>query len=109
MEWAAAADSSTVALINYFWNENSGFFNSTSKNADGRGWNYWPQAHAMDVIIDAYLRTNDSRYSDMFDKWFEGIKLQNDGGNTNVYTNDFYDDEAWIALTMTRLYNVTKN
>lgn len=107
IDWSAAADSSTTALVSYFWNSDDGFFNGRSDRADGRGWNYWPQAHAMDVIIDAYQRTGDSKYSDMFGRWYEGIKLQNDGGNTNGYTNDFYDDEAWIALTMVRLYKIT--
>lgn len=109
IEWSAAADSCTTSLISYFWNDAKGFFNSSSNQADDLGWNYWPQAHAMDVVIDAYLRTGDTKYSAMFDKWFEGIKLQNDGGQTNGYTNDFYDDEAWIALTMTRLYNTTND
>lgn len=109
IDWSAAADSSTTALVSYFWNADNGFFNSKSNQADGKGWNYWPQAHAMDVVIDAYLRTGNAEYSAMFDKWYEGIKLQNDGGNTNGYTNDYYDDEAWIALTMVRLYNVTSD
>lgn len=107
IDWSAAADSSTMALVNYFWDDSKGYFHTTSKKTDDCGWNYWPQAHSMDVIIDAYLRTKDTKYSAMFDKWFEGIKLQNDGGWTGGYTNDFYDDEAWIALTMTRLYKVT--
>ncbi len=107
IDWSAAADSATTALVDYFWNDN-GFFNSNSISDDDRGWNYWCQAHAMDVIIDAYERTGNSKYSAMFPIWFEGIKLQNDGGYTDGYTNDFYDDEAWVALTMTRLYTVTK-
>lgn len=105
IDWNAAADSATTALIQNFWNAEKGFFKSTTVE-DG-GYNYWPQAHAMDVVIDAYLRTSDSKYSDMFGRWFEGCKLQNHG-DLSVYTNDYYDDEAWIALTMTRLYKVTK-
>ena len=57
----------------------------------------------MDVMIDAYNRTGDSKYSDLFDKWYVGIKAKNGGS----YWNNFYDDMEWIALTMIRLYEVT--
>ena len=33
----------------------------------------------MDVMIDAYNRTGDSKYSDLFDKWYVGIKAKNGG------------------------------
>lgn len=103
IDWDAAADSATTALIDYFWNADAGYFNYNSEIADGPDWNYWPQAHAMDVVIDAYLRTGDKKYSDMFAKWYEGIP-QKSGGS---YFNDFYDDEEWIALTMVRIYEAT--
>ena len=110
IDWNAAADSATNALVKYFWNE-KGYFNQKAdyegKVDNGNSWNYWPQAHAMDVIIDAYERTGKQEYKDMFGKWYDGIKTQNDGGNTGGYTNDYYDDEAWIATTMARLYKVT--
>ena len=61
----------------------------------------------MDVIIDAYLRTGDKKYSDMFPLWYEGIKQQN-SYDRNGYRNNFYDDSEWIGLTMVRLYEVTK-
>src|SRR5690606_11076236 len=64
---------------------------------------YWPNAHAMDELIDAYIRTKDEKYKDYFNKWYEGIKVKN--GNT--YYNVFYDDMEWNALTMLRLYQVT--
>jgi predicted alpha-1,6-mannanase (GH76 family) len=59
----------------------------------------------MDVLIDAFARTNDTKYSAYFDKWFDGIKVKN--GDT--YHNVFYDDMEWNALTFLRLYDVTKD
>lgn len=103
----SVADSATSTLINRFWNNSGGYFNEKSDIANGRGGNYWPQAHAMDVIIDAYERTGSEKLKGMFAKWLTGVILQNDGGHTGGYINDYYDDEAWIALTMVRLYNVT--
>ncbi len=102
VNWDSIATQATNTLINYFWNS-TGYFNNESGVANGDGWNYWPQAHAMDVIIDAYKRTGNTKYSDLFDKWYTGVKHQS-GGN---YTNNYYDDEEWITLTMLRLYEVT--
>ena len=104
IDWNAAADSSSMALINQFWNPTDHYFNYGS---DGSllDFHYWPNAHAMDVIIDAYVRTNDAKYKAYFDQWYAGIKVKN--GNT--YYNDFYDDMEWNALTMLRLYDITKD
>lgn len=103
VDWNGVADRSTQALIDYFWNADRGYFNDLNGVDTGDGNNYWPQAHAMDVVIDAYKRTGDDRLRPMMDDWYEGIKRQSYG----TYFNEFYDDEEWIALTMTRLYEVT--
>lgn len=102
VDWTLAANSSTNALISQFWN-NDGYFNYGSNGSD-KGFQYWPNAHAMDVVIDAYIRTGNETYKSYFDKWFAGIKVKNGG----TYFNTFYDDMEWNALTMLRLYQVTK-
>lgn len=102
IDWDAAADSSSVTLIDRFWNTEENYFNY-GNDGSIKDFHYWPQAHAMDVMIDAYNRTGDSKYSDLFDKWYVGIKAKNGGS----YWNNFYDDMEWIALTMIRLYEVT--
>lgn len=105
IDWQAAADSSSVSLIDRFWNAGEGYFNTLSDTPDGSSaaWNYWPQAHAMDVLVDAYLRTGDSKYAACFDHWYEGVKKKSGG----QYWNNFYDDMEWIALTMIRLNEAT--
>lgn len=103
-DWNAAADSSSTALINKFWNETDNYFNYGNDSKD-LTFHYWPNAHAMDVLVDAYLRTGDSKYSAYFDKWLAGIKIKN--GNT--YENAYVDDMEWNALTMIRIYNATKD
>jgi predicted alpha-1,6-mannanase (GH76 family) len=108
IDWSAAADSSTTAFIQNFWNADKGFFNASSTGYKGENNNYWPQAHAMNVIIDAYERTGDTKYSAMFDTWFTGI-LQQCWSGSNDYRVPLYDDNAWISLTMMRLYNHTKD
>lgn len=101
--WESIADQATDKLIAEFWNQ-QGYFNYGSNGSDN-GFQYWPNAHAMDAVIDAYLRTGDSKYSAYFQRWFEGVKTKN-GGN---YYNEFYDDMEWNALTFLRLYEVTED
>lgn len=103
IDWSAAADSASSTLPDRFWNE-EGYFNYQN-DGNGTGFQYWPQAQAMDVIIDAYLRSGNTKYSDLFTPWYEGIKVKNGGS----YWNNFYDDMEWIALTMVRLYETTQD
>lgn len=101
IDWNKAADGSSMALANLFWNPGEKWFNYNS-NGDAN-WNYWPQAHALDVLTDAWLRTRDDRYKAYFDQWYAGVKARN--GNT--FENDFYDDMEWNALAILRVYQAT--
>lgn len=99
--WSAAADSSSTALIHSFWNAGGKYFNYDSNG--NTTFHYWPQAHALDVLIDAYQRTDDASYLNHINQWFEGVKVQ----NGNSFKNDFYDDMEWNALAILRAYQVT--
>lgn len=103
--WKSEANNSTVAFVKHFWNKDKKFFNSYAGKADtsAQDWCYWPQAHAMDVVIDAYVRSKNSSWKSYFDAWYVGVK-QKSGGS---YYNDFVDDMEWICLTMIRLYEHT--
>jgi predicted alpha-1,6-mannanase (GH76 family) len=103
IDWTLVSNSSSQALINQFWNTTGKYFN-TNNNGDN-SFQYWPQAHALDVLIDAYERTNDQTYRNYFDQWFEGVKIKN--GNT--FQNDYYDDMEWNALAILRAYDATKD
>lgn len=108
IDWNAAADSATTSLISRFWDAGKHYFVYNADQFENAPTNaYWPQAHAMDAIIDAYLRTGDKKYADLFPLWYEGIKQQNFYDHSG-YRNNFYDDSEWIALTMVRLYEATK-
>lgn len=100
IDWKAAADSSTGFLINNFWNSSPGYFNQSNLDA---GFGYWPQAHGLDVLIDAYTRTGDKKYAAYFDQWYTGVKQKN--GNT--FIGHFYDDMGWNALAMLRAFDTT--
>ena len=80
---------------NYFVQDNQG--NAT--------FNYWPNAHMLDVMNDAYLRTKDAIYVQRMKSLLNGIKAQNNNG----FPNDFYDDMGWLALSSLRAYDATKD
>lgn len=101
-DWEAIADSSSAALNTHFWN-GSKYYNNASPS-DGN-FNYWPQAHALDVLVDAYTRTGNAKYKAYMDDWFVGVRVKN--GNT--FLNMFYDDMEWNALAMLRAYKATND
>ena len=103
IDWNAAADSSSKSLVNSFWNAGGQYFNTD--NASNTSFQYWPNGHALDVLIDAYTRSNDAFYKNYIDQWYSGVQTQN--GNT--FRNDYYDDMEWNALAMLRAYQATND
>ncbi|WP_423127150.1 glycoside hydrolase family 76 protein [Gaoshiqia sp. Z1-71] len=102
VDFSLAVDISTKTLCEYFWNDNRQYFNSAT-NTDNWENNYWPQAHALDVLTDAYLRTGDNTYLYYFNNWLDGVRRANGGR----WTNPYIDDMQWIALAAFRAYKAT--
>lgn len=111
-EWNEYAERSTDALLTNYWNSSENVFRFWHLTAGfGDEWaNYWPQAHSMDVVIDAFIRAKNSndtkavaKYGRYFSKWYTGIYKK----NGNRYENNYYDDMEWICLTMIRLSEVS--
>ena len=101
INWNAAADSSSSAFAATFWNTGRQYFNyDNNGKAD---FHYWPQAHALDVLVDAYNRTGSSLYKNYFGQWYEGVKAR----NGNSFYNEYYDDMEWNALAMLRTFQAT--
>ncbi|MHB1685855.1 MAG: glycoside hydrolase family 76 protein [Ignavibacteriaceae bacterium] len=99
--WAGRADSSQAALERYFWNSSQSLYYSNSgKNTD---FNYWWQAHALDVLVDGFIRTGNSGYVNKIVLLYKGIAARNNGG----FIAGYYDDMAWMALAMLRAYEKT--
>jgi predicted alpha-1,6-mannanase (GH76 family) len=101
--WPLIADSSSNALISSFYNQSSKTFNKN--NAGDLTFNYWPNAHALDVLVDAYLRTNDAAIKTRMDDVLDGMKAKNGG----TYINHFYDDMEWMTLACLRAYEATSD
>lgn len=100
IDWSKAADSSTAATLAKFWNPGENYFNEKNNSTT---FHYWPQAHGLDVLVDAYLRTGKAEYKTYMNNWFTGVNRKN--GNT--FLNEFYDDMDWNALAMLRAFDAT--
>ncbi len=61
-------------------------------------FNYWWQAHLLDCLIDGYLRSPNVLRKAAIVKVVRGIRVRNILG----WTNDFYDDIAWLGLALQR-------
>ena len=99
--WSQRADTSSVALADYFWNQEFHYCNYNS--AGDTTFHYWPQAHVLDVFTDWYLRTEDPRILDLYDQWYQGVPAANGGS----FWNQYYDDMEWNGIAALRAYQAT--
>ncbi len=99
--WAGRADTAAVALAENFWNTEKLYCNYDS--AGDTTFHYWPQAHALDIFTDWYLRSGSERVKTLFDEWYKGVPAANDGG----FWNQYYDDMEWNGIAALRVYKAT--
>jgi predicted alpha-1,6-mannanase (GH76 family) len=100
--WAAIADSAQTGL-NLFWSATDRVYQSTNNSTE---WaQYWPNAHALDVLVDAYLRTPSNTLKARMLDLIAGVKAKN--GNSMI--NFYYDDMEWMALASLRAYQATND
>lgn len=114
--WYDMAEGMSQALMRHFWGANFEgypdryYFNYESNLANMTTNHYWPQAHAMDVIVDAYIRTSSQQYLNIYPLWWKGAPEYNFSGNeTDPWWNEFVDDMEWIALAQLRMFETTKD
>ena len=62
-------------------------------------WNYWWQAHLLDTLVDAQLRAPAASRSAVIRSFVRSVRLRNFGR----WTNDYYDDIAWLGLALQRV------
>lgn len=114
--WQQMAEGMSRALVGHFWGASFKeypkryYFNYGSDLSNMTTNHYWPQAHAMDVMADAYLRTSDNFYLNIYPLWWIGAPEFNfSGRKEDPWWNEFVDDMEWIALAQIRMYESTKN
>jgi len=66
-------------------------------------WHFWWQAHLLDCAIDAWQRDPGTERGVRVRRLIRSIGLRNFGR----FTNDYYDDIAWMALALQRAEPLT--
>jgi predicted alpha-1,6-mannanase (GH76 family) len=61
-------------------------------------WHYWWQAHLLDCLVDAQLRDPQPERAAKITRQIRGHRLR----NNLRWTNDYYDDMAWLAIALER-------
>ena len=114
IDWEELAEGMSRALVKHFWGANFQgypdryYFNYGSDLSDMTTNHYWPQAHAMDVIVDSYQRTSDQFYLDIYPLWWKGAPEYNfSGREEDPWWNVFVDDMEWMALAQLRMFEST--
>ena len=100
-DWAARADSAQAALTQRFWEPTQQYY--LQDDAGTLSYNYWWQAHGLDVLLDGYQRTGQAAYPARMQQLQAGTKAQNHG----TYLNEYYDDMQWQALACLRAFELT--
>jgi predicted alpha-1,6-mannanase (GH76 family) len=70
----------------------------TAKDLTFATWHYWWQAHLLDTLVDAYVRDPRPDVAESIRKQIRGHQTRNNGR----WTNNYYDDMAWLALALER-------
>lgn len=104
INWNTAADSSSLSLMNNFWNSSKYHFNNDNLGNIGQ-YDYWPEAHGLDVLVDAYSRTGNDIYKSAIYNFYEGVRTKNGGR----FWNNYYDDMAWHGLAHLRALEATQD
>ncbi len=102
-DYNALADSVQAQTYQTYISSNGNYF--VQDNQGNSTFNYWPNAHVLDVMVDAYQRSKDEVYVQRMKSLLNGIKTE----NNNVFPNDFYDDMGWLALSSLNAYDATKD
>jgi predicted alpha-1,6-mannanase (GH76 family) len=101
-DWIKVADSAQLSM-NYFWSASEKVY--LNSNTSATWGNYWPNAHALDVLVDAYIRTPSPALKARMDDLMTGVRAKN--GNT--WLNYYYDDMEWMALACLRAFQATND
>jgi predicted alpha-1,6-mannanase (GH76 family) len=106
VSWGETAEVAQGVLVRRFWSRGHRLY----RDLPGRRpllvwtrWNYWVQAHALDVTVDAVARTGAADARDRVADNVAGILHRNGGRIVNRY----YDDMAWMALALLRAEEIT--
>jgi predicted alpha-1,6-mannanase (GH76 family) len=101
-KWVDIADSAQSSL-RFFWYPSKQYYTRTNGTTD---WtDYWPSAHALDILVDLYMRKPSAGTKAQMKSVTDGVSNMNGGS----YLRDYYDDMEWMALACLRAYKATSD
>lgn len=89
------------ALWQYFFDTQKKVMVNHCPVRQEENWIYWWHAHALDALLDGYLRQKDVLYRERFEAECEGVFRE----NGNSFLHNWYDDMEWMALALLRAYD----
>jgi predicted alpha-1,6-mannanase (GH76 family) len=95
--WGERAEQAQRALDSRFWNPEICMYNIATPSPDWRSntiFHYWWMAHAVELLVDGWKRTENSFYKEKLSMLHSGI-LRRNGGS---WPNNMYDDMEWMAI-----------
>jgi predicted alpha-1,6-mannanase (GH76 family) len=97
---AEDADTAFDAHMKAFYetNEAGGWFKETT---DGGKASFWMRAEQMEMVLDAYERTNRGKLHGMFSDLFRGFLADHGSDWTH---NQYNDDIMWMVIACTRAH-----
>jgi predicted alpha-1,6-mannanase (GH76 family) len=96
--WTTSADQAQTALRTHFWDAQTHLFHNRADLAgptDGQ-FNYWWQAHALAVMAAAISRGSHVWTPQDCASFRDALFAR----NGHHWTNDYFDDEGWMASAM---------
>ncbi|MBT2292752.1 glycosyl hydrolase [Paenibacillus albidus] len=104
--WHSRADWFQRCLWRNYFNEETGIMNQWVPRdfiPSDDNFYYWWQAHVIDVLVDAYERTQDPVYAERIRSLSCSLRAYNGG----TFLHNYYDDMEWTALALLRAYLAT--
>lgn len=91
------------ALWNRFWDNEKEVFVNHYPVKEEESWIYWWHAHALDALLDGFVRTKETYYLERFEAEYEGAFRENGG----TFLHNWYDDMEWMTLALIRAFDIT--
>jgi len=95
----ARADQALQSFLLKFWNGGQQYLRRDYPDS-GALTGYWTYANGWDAVLDGVERTGGEQYRGLIESFYAG---QDERG----WLVDYYDDECWMTLALTRAYDLT--
>lgn len=102
--WVENCEFSQEVLWKYFFCDKEKILHHQAPVREEESFVYWWHAHALDVLLDGYLRSGNDKYLIRFNEELEGTLKANNG----TFLHNWYDDMEWMTLALIRAFDITK-